>query len=416
MTKGQSKQRQWFYIVVGVLAVFVSIGFARLAYGVVLPYMREGLSLTYQEAGLLGTTTAFGYLSTLLLAGLLGVKWGGKRTVALGLILNILGFAGLSLAGSMGSSMLYMFLLGVGTSFTFTNLASLLTAWFPQKRGLVLGFLSSGVGIGVVFVGLYIPFLAVIAPVNHWRLAWGSFALFGLFILILFGLGIKDHPQLKANGASLSLSAQRHVYFNPDLVLSGLIYAAVGLTYIVYMTFTMSFMLEMGLDAVIAGQLIAINGMISIFSGPVWGSISDRIGRLPALGLCTVFCLLAFIIPLIYPTMLGFAINVFLAGVTMQGLFTLAQALGTDQVEQKDIPVAFSYITLYYASGQFFGPMLAGWLADWTGTLKSAYLFAILLLVSGLGLMYAFHVRKAKTKKDEATGLSLSSKVWRNFR
>lgn len=405
--ENRTDKRQWFYIVVGVLVVLVSIGFARLAYGVVLPYMREGLMLTYHQAGLLGTVTAFGYLSTLLLAGLLGARWGGKRTILLGLVLNVLGFAGLTFSGSMWSSMLYMFLLGIGTSFTFTNLASLLTAWFPQKRGLVLGFLSSGVGVGVLFVGLYVPYLAEVDPVNHWRLAWGSFGLFGLLILALFGLGIKDHPQLKGSQASLSLRAQKHVYFNPDLIFSGIIYASVGLTYIVYMTFTMSLMLEVGLDPILAGQLISINGIISIFSGPVWGGISDRLGRLASLVLCTVICLVGLVTSLIYPTVLGFAINILLAGVTMQGLFTLAQALGMDQVEQKDIPVAFSYITLYYAGGQFLGPMIAGWLTDLTGTLKSTYLFSIGLLAVGLIFMYVFHVRKSKAKGDEAARLSL---------
>ncbi len=47
----------------GILVALVAIVFARLAYGLILPPMRDDLGLSYRQAGTLGTVTALGYPS-----------------------------------------------------------------------------------------------------------------------------------------------------------------------------------------------------------------------------------------------------------------------------------------------------------------------------------------------------------------
>ena len=62
----QEKNRLWIYAIIGMLTTVVVLSFARLSYGVILPFMKDGLQITYKEAGYLGTVTSFGYLSTLI--------------------------------------------------------------------------------------------------------------------------------------------------------------------------------------------------------------------------------------------------------------------------------------------------------------------------------------------------------------
>ena len=54
----------------GILVALVAIVFARLAYGLILPPMRDDLGLSYRQAGTLGTVTALGYLLFVLLGGI----------------------------------------------------------------------------------------------------------------------------------------------------------------------------------------------------------------------------------------------------------------------------------------------------------------------------------------------------------
>lgn len=117
------------------LCTLVSVVFARLAYGLVLPAMREDLALSYTQAANLGTVTAMGYLALLLYAGGFAGRFGGKRAIVAGLSLVAAGFLMMSLASAYDWLLLAMTLLGFGTAFAFIPLISLLGSWYPERGG-----------------------------------------------------------------------------------------------------------------------------------------------------------------------------------------------------------------------------------------------------------------------------------------
>ena len=69
----------------GILVALVAIVSARLAYGLILPPMRDDLGLSYRQAGTLGTVTALGYLLFVLLGGF----WNTGISVALVLAFHL---------------------------------------------------------------------------------------------------------------------------------------------------------------------------------------------------------------------------------------------------------------------------------------------------------------------------------------
>jgi MFS family permease len=378
----------WMYVVIGILTVIVAVAFARMAYGVILPYMSESLSLSYKESGFLGTVTALGYLGLVLVAGIVAAKWGGKKTILFGVSCVTIGFLGLSLTTSYAVTILFMLLLGMGTAFTFTPLISLVTAWFPEKRGLVIGLVTSGVGIGLLFTGIIVPILGEAYTENGWRFAWALFALIGLITLVMTFIFIKNPPGMDGNVKEkqgfVTPSNPIEVYKNPRVILVGIIYGIVGLTYIVQSIFIMSFMIESGLDPGTAGQLIAMNGIISIFSGPVWGFVSDRFGRNNSLIVTMALNFVATILLVFMPTFLGFILHILILSSTVTGLFTLVQASSMEQVEPPDMPVAFSYATFYFAIGQLLGPVIAGWLIEEANGFESVFVMTSITLAIGI--------------------------------
>lgn len=60
------------------LLIVTTTGFARMAYGIILPFMQEGLSLTTSQSGYLGTMLFLGYLLTVGLSGVLTIRIGAK--------------------------------------------------------------------------------------------------------------------------------------------------------------------------------------------------------------------------------------------------------------------------------------------------------------------------------------------------
>ncbi|MEN1968731.1 MFS transporter [Lentibacillus sp. N15] len=383
------------YIIMGVLIVLVAVSFARLSYGMILPFMKDGLFISYKSAGTLGTITSLGYLISIMFAGYLSTKWGGKNTIIVGLLLINLGFFNLSITTTYWYSSVFMFLLGIGTAFVFTPLIAILTEWFPQKKGFVIGCVNSSAGIGSLFVGILVPFLADIYIETSWRITWKIFCIIGGLVFFMTIFFIKNPPVAKEALIQPS-SPVKKIYTNRNVIKVGLIYGIVGMTLIVQTTFILSFMLEEGLDMRLAGQLIALNGILAIFSSPFWGGISDRLGRRNSLVIAMSLNLLSTIIPVVLPNTIGFAVNLVIQGVVAFGIMTLVQALSTEQSSSQDTPIVISYTTFYFATGQFLGPTLAGWLIDYSG-FKSTFLFFALCMFIGLFIIKIIKVTEIKT-------------------
>ncbi|SEM21179.1 Nitrate/nitrite transporter NarK [Mesobacillus persicus] len=402
----KTKNSPWIYALVGMLTTTVVLAFARLSYGVILPFMKDGLQISYKEAGYLGTTTSLGYLATVVFAGVLATKWGGRRTVILGISVVTLGFTGLAFSPFYWMTFLFMLLLGVGTAFTYTPFISLLVARFPLKKGLMIGLATSGAGIGILFAGMFVPYLTSVFPDIGWRMVWGIYAVIGLLVVILSSLFIHN-PPMESNGVkSKQNTSLKEIYTNPNVIRVGLIYGIVGVTYIVQVIFVMSFMIESGVNSTVAGQLMAVNGILSIFSGFIWGGISDRLGRRFSLMATTSITTLAMLIPVLFPTILGFSVHIILMSCTITGLFTLIQASSMDYVKPSDMPVAFGYVTFYFAAGQLIGPTIAGWMIDGGGGFKTAFFFCSICLAIG----FLLTVKMKNSAQVPQLGQELSAK------
>lgn len=400
----KDQKRLWIYSFIGIITTSVVLAFARLSYGTILPFMREGLQITYKEAGLLGTITSFGYLSMVVTAGLLSAKWGGKKTILLGISLVTVGFIGVAFSPYYWITLWFMLLLGIGTAFTYTPLISLLVTWFPKQKGLVIGLTTSGVGIGILLTGLMVPYISRLYPVVGWRISWGLFALVGGIVIFCIYLFIKNPPSITSSETTELQTRPKDIYKNKDVINVSLIYGLIGVAYIVQMLFVMSFMIESEISMTQAGQLIALNGILSIFGGPLWGFISDKLGRKQSLIATMTITFASMTLPLFFPTLLGFTVHIVVLSCTLTGLFTLIQASTMDQVKPIDMPLAFSYATFYFAAGQFIGPFIAGWLIDDFGGFSSAFLFSTICL--GLGLLLTFKVKRGGVQTFSKSNLT----------
>lgn len=372
----------------GMLVALVVIVFARLAYGLILPPMRADLGLSYRAAGTLGTVTALGYLLLVLVGGLAASRWGPRRAVLVGLLAVTLGFAGLTVASNYWLLVLLMAFLGLGTAFSFAPMVSLLATWYPQQRGLVIGCMSAGIGAGMFITGLLLPWLYSLFGDTGWRVAWACFATASCGVGLLVLLAVHDPPSHTANTAAARPPAADKwlIYRNPHVLTVALVYGIVGLTYIVQAIFMLSYVVESGHSEATAGWLMAMMGLLSVFSGPLWGALSDAWGRGNALTVAMSLVMIAMALPLFSQSLPVFFAHFFFMGCAVNGMFTMIQAASTDQVAPRYIPIAFSFVTLFFAGGQFIGPAVAGWLIELSGGFQLAIIFTCLWLLIGLYL------------------------------
>ena len=387
-------QRPRFWLIVGasIFCTLVTVVFARLAYGLILPSMRASLGLNYAEAANLGTITALGYLSLLLPAGMLASRYGARRAILLGLGLGVAGFAGLSVTSSYPLLMALMVMLGAATAFAYTPLISLLGAWYPERRGTVIGFANSGVGSGMLLAGAVVPLMTGEGSDADmgWRYVWALFGASTLLCAVVSAIVLRDPPGHvpRVSGERAPRVRIRAVYRNAHVVTIGLVYAVVGVTYIVQSIFMYSFALDAGIDPVVAGRLVALMGILSIFAGPAWGWGSDRIGHSRALMICMTLCLIGTLAPVLWPVLPAFILHYLLLGLSVTGLFTAILASATRTVSREHAAVAVSFVTLFFALGQLIGPALAGLLLEATNNFRLTFLISCALMVSGIHLSW----------------------------
>ncbi len=371
----------------GILVALVAIVFARLAYGLILPPMRDDLGLSYRQAGTLGTVTALGYLLFVLLGGIAASRWGARNAVATGLLILTVGFAGLALASAYPVVVGLMALLGLGTAFCFAPMVSLLATWYPEKRGMVIGCMAGGVGAGIFVTGLLVPWLSDQFGEHGWRLAWGLFAALAAVAVALVLAAVRDPAPVAHDHPDRPAPADKwRIYRNPRVIIMAAIYGIIGMVYIIQAIFMVSYVVESGFDEATAGWLMAMSGLLSVAAGPLWGSLSDVWGRGNALTLAMAVVTVAMGLPLIDQSLAMFFAHFLLMGCAVNGVFTMVQAASTDQVAPRHIPIAFSYVTVFFAGGQFLGPAIAGWLIEATGGFRLAVAFTCLALLVGLYL------------------------------
>ncbi len=378
-----SRRAAFAMVATGMLITLVAVALARLSFGLILPAMRSALGLSYEQAGHLGTATALGYLALVMVAGALASRRGGRVSILLGLIFALAGFVALSLASNYYLILALMTVLGFATAFAYTPLISLMAGWFPQRRGLVIGLLNSGVGAGMMSAGWGVPYLST-SYASGWRWVWAAYAAVAAIALLAALLFLRNPPGRDGPALARSNAARATVFYNPYVVIVGIVYGIVGMTYIVQAIFMYSFSLEAGITPSTAGRIAALLGLIGIFAAPVWGSASDTLGRATSLMLALALACIATLIPVLQPTLVGFTLQYVILGMSVTGMFTSALAASTERVDMHQAPQAVSYVTVFFACGQLIGPTAAGALIGATGSFRTTFAISSFFLFVGV--------------------------------
>jgi multidrug resistance protein len=126
------------------------------------------------------------------------------------------------------------------------------------------------------------------------------------------------------------------------------------------------FVKHFGAPDIVVGGLFATFALCQVIGGPVWGNVSDRIGRKAVLIVSQIGATIGW-------TMLAFAPTigcVFVARIIegfSGGNISVTQAYVSDLVEPEKRGRAFSYIGAAFSAGLIFGPMGGGYLVGHYG-------------------------------------------------
>ncbi|WP_462381836.1 MFS transporter [Pseudomonas sp. Marseille-QA0892] len=177
----------------------LSYGLARFAYGLLLPQIRDDLSLSVTAAGWVGGSAFAAYC-----VGIVAAFWGttrfGPRTVVLGAALAATaGMVLVALATSAWPLGAGIALAGLSTGLTSPPLAAAVSARFQDHdRPKANGTINAGTAAGIVFSGM-----AALAAAGAWRELYLLFAAIGAAVTVWLWFSIPARASQRGHSFSL---------------------------------------------------------------------------------------------------------------------------------------------------------------------------------------------------------------------
>ncbi|MHB8880963.1 MAG: MFS transporter [Thermodesulfovibrionales bacterium] len=394
----------WVIVLTGMLSICACLGFGRFALGMLLPSMASTLKLSYSEMGFISTANFAGYLVSVLAGGFLAGRIGARRLIFFALLLVGISMALVSRADSFIQVLVLYALTGIGSGATNVPVMGLVSSWFSSnKRGRAAGFIVIGSGFAIILSGRLIPWVNRMNGAEGWRTSWLILSSAVLVISAISLLLIRNRPQDKgllpygagavAAGTQKTRPATASVFREGVMYYLGLIYFLFGYTYVIYATFFVTTLVkERGFSEAAAGSLWSMVGLLSLFSGPVFGTISDKLSR--KTGLIIVFCFQMIAYLLVASGLPGVFLNlsIFFYGVVAWSIPSIMAAAVGDYVGAQKAAAAFGMVTFIFGFGQIIGPAVAGVLAEKTGSFSSSFYMAGIF--AGLAILLTAFLKK----------------------
>jgi len=395
----------WYVVIAGTLCIFASLGFGRFALGMLLPAMSGSLGLTYSQMGLISTSNFIGYLLAVLVCGHISSRIGSRTLIFLALLLVAGSMLLVSRAESFTTVAFFYTLTGMGSGASNVPMMALVTSWFStRQRGKAAGFIVIGSGFAILLSGKLIPFLNQLGDSDGWRISWLVLGLMVFIISIICFIIIRDTPaelglqpvdlhQKLQLETSPDFSEKPASVTRKDIYHLGAIYFLFGYTYVIYATFIVTALVqERGFSEAVAGNFWSWVGFLSLFSGPVFGTLSDRLGRKSGLILVFSIQMFAYLLVALSLPIEFLYLSIGCYGIVAWSIPSIMAALVGDYVGPQKTARVFGFITFIFALGQIAGPALAGFLAEKYGSFSSSFLMASFF--AGLAVVFSSRLKK----------------------
>ena len=394
----------WIVAATGSIAMFCGLGLGRFAFGMLLPSMSASLGLNYTQSGILGFANLIGYLVAVLLSPLILPRFGTRITGTASLLLIAVSMLGMAFTTSFPLLCALYVLTGIGSGGVVLPMMSVMSHWFfPSHRGLALGLVMAGPGVGIILSGFVVPKLLPFFSLLSWQTGWLIFAIINIVVACLTFTLIRNHPDDIMHtpfGRVPTLPVKNKKKLERSniklLVHLGVIFAIYGATYMVYVTFIVTSMVgSYQLSEATAGGIWAWIGLLSVFSGMLFGWISDHIGRRLGLALAFFFLAIAYLLVGVTDWTLGLYLSIILFGLVVWSVPVIMAACAGDYFGPAAAASALAALTFAFSGGQALGPVAAGYLAELTGDFSISYMVSGIAAFVAIGLALLLRPQKS---------------------
>jgi MFS family permease len=359
-----SRQRTILVLAVASQAAFSMITFGLPAIGAEI---RERFDLGPAGFGAVFAAVGLGSAAALIPAGALVDRFGGRRVLVVGGIVNGIGLVLAAFAGTAATYAAALVLAGIGgAAVPVAGMTALLRVFEPARRGMAMGWRQLGVPLGGTLGAVILPGLAAIGGVP---LAMAGAGVAAAATALAFAMVSDGRPAVRATGAGQSVAGVLRIPGFKPLLAVGLLYVlALGAILAHYV----GALRDAGLSHAEAAAGFAALNITAAVSRIVWGRVADggggtrRARTLTEIGILTVAatCIMPLVLAAAPGAALAFGVVVAFGAFGMNGvLYLLAGELAGPSRAGRAVGVAS---TVVFGTGSLAAP-IAGFAVERTG-------------------------------------------------
>jgi MFS family permease len=398
----------WIVTACAFLVLFLTYG-VQYSFGVFLPFMLEELG--WQRASIAGAFSLYSmtYSACSWASGRLTDTKGPTVVIAFGGVLLGCGIMATSQVSAQWQMYLfYGFIAALGMSTAFIPCNMTVIKWFQRKRGLALGLASCGSSCGIL---LCPPLFAALIPYYGWRPVYLTCGVVIVIVLNIVARFMVRSPEL------LGLAPDGDPLPTPDALSGGSTVTAYSgatvpaplagwslqeawrfpsfwllFSVFVIMLFTVpvpfvhiiAFARDLGFSPTQGALAVSIMGLCAFIGSLSLGSLSDRIGRKQGLFLSLTMHVIAYLLLVFAQSLTVLYLGAAAFGFFYGSMATLFTALIGDLFGRRHAGAIGGF--LFAGAGVLgaWGPMIAGYLRDTTGSYRLAFTYAVVTSVVSL--------------------------------
>jgi MFS family permease len=358
-----SRQRTILVLAVASQAAFSMITFGLPAIGAEI---RDKFDLGPAGFGAVFAAVGLGSAAALIPAGALVDRFGGRRVLIVGGIVNGIGLLLAASAGTAETFAAALVLAGIGgAAVPVAGMTALLRVFEPAQRGMAMGWRQLGVPLGGTLGAAILPALAAVGGV---RLAMAGAGVAAAATALAFAVVSDDRPASVSRAGQSVAAVLRIPGFKPLLAVGLLYVLALGAILAHYV----GALRDAGLSHAEAAAGFAALNVTAAVSRIVWGRVADggggtrRARTLTEIGILTVAatCVMPLMLAVVPTAALGFGVVVAFGAFGMNGvLYLLAGELAGSSRAGRAVGVAS---TVVFGMGSLAAP-IAGFAIERTG-------------------------------------------------
>jgi len=394
----------WAWIILATCFVNLFINYSiRLGYSVVLPEMIRDLGLNRTAGGSIYNAYLISYIILTPLTGFLTDRLGARRVIAICAFILGLGVILMGTINSLWTACVFYAVAGIGATGMWTPVITVVQRWYAaNRRGLALGMLSTGYGLGFATMGAVFPW---IVKYFSWRYSWYFLGAGALIMVAVNAIFLRSSPEpagylpwgqketLNVKGTDKKDSA---LGFSPSILFRSRTFWLIGLSYfcISYSLYGITtFMVDyaryqLGLPIEKASFLATIHGICQIVGVLTILPLSDRFGRRRTIIISNSFITISLAgILLSGNSWIMLYVFVAVTAVFYGATFPMYGVCAGDYFPKEIMGTVIGAWTPFYGAGAILVHWMSGVLRDTTGNYNQAFIINAVMAAVGIALI-----------------------------